>query len=312
MSEWTPYRIQIPKESAPSSRDGQLLETVYHVVHVPTARRILEDGYLRAGLISDKSRLQKSRICVTWLSANTWALGSIYGNVQFAFPWNEQIRKRRCYWVEAMTGYRPHAYRILLTDRDLSGSKHVREYDPDSNKGPLRHRDGKWYWNNQFTSELMIEGDVDLEDCSGFDFISHHSSICRPNSASCPDFNRTRSSVGGHVLAFLLGHGLHSIDHVLKQRSRFDRQRRLSDAVDTGIDGILRALDRKKERFGGVVKSESSRQAVAKGALALYGAGKATAARELLKLLKSPSVFEKALAEIVNEHFGITSWTLPE
>ena len=312
MSEWTPYRIQVPKESAPSSRDGQMLETVYHVVHVPTSRRILEDGYLRAGLIYDESRLQKSRICVTWLSANTWALGSIYGNVQFAFPWNEQIRKRRCYWVEAMTGYSPHAYRILLTDRDLSGSKHVREYDPESSKGPLRHRDGKWYWNNQFTSELIIESDIDLEYCTGFDFISHHSSICRPNSSSCRDFNRTCSSVGGQVLAFLLGQGLHSIDHVLKQRSRFDRQRRLSDAVDVGIDGILRALGRKKDRFGGVVKSESSRQAVATGALALYGAGKAAAARELLKLLKSASVFEDALTEIINEHFGITRWTLPE
>jgi hypothetical protein len=127
MSEWSQYRIQIPKDSGPSSRDGQLLETVYHVVHVPIARRILEDGHLRAGLIYDESRLQKSRICVTWLSANTWVLGSIYGNVQFAFPWDKQIRKR-CYWVEAMTHYNPHAYRILLTDRDLSGSKHVREY----------------------------------------------------------------------------------------------------------------------------------------------------------------------------------------
>jgi hypothetical protein len=91
MSEWTPYRIRIPKESAPSSHDGQRLETIYHVVHLPTARRILEDGRLRAGLIYDESRLRKSRICVTWLSANTWAPGSIYGNVQFAFPWIDDL-----------------------------------------------------------------------------------------------------------------------------------------------------------------------------------------------------------------------------
>jgi hypothetical protein len=311
MSEWSPYRIQFPKESAPSSRDGQLLDTVYHVVHVPVARRILEDGHLRSGLIYDESRLQKSRICVNWLSANTWVLGSIYGNVQFAFPWNKQIRKR-CYWVEAMTGYKPHAYRILLTDRDLSGSKHVREYDPESSKGPLRMRDGKWFWNNRFTSEFMIEDDIDLEDCTGFDFISHHSGICRPHSSSCRDFNRTRGAVGGRVMAFLLGHGLHGVDHALKPRSRRGRTRRLSDAVDTGMDGILSALGGKKERFGGVVKSESSRQAVARGALALYGNGKVTAARELIKLLKSRRVFEEALTEIVNEHFGITRWALPD
>ncbi len=106
-------------------------------------------------------------------------------------------------------------------------------------------------------------------------------------------------------MAFLLGHGLHSIDHVLKKRSTFDRKRRLSDAVDTGIDGILRSLGGKKKRFGGVVQSQSSRQAAVTGALALYGAGKVTAARELVKLLKSPNVVQEVLAEIVNEHFGI-------
>jgi hypothetical protein len=28
---------------------------------------------------------------------------------------------------------------------------------------------------DQFTSEFMIEDDVDLNDCTGFDFVSHHS-----------------------------------------------------------------------------------------------------------------------------------------
>jgi hypothetical protein len=237
VSEWTPYRVRIPREFAPSPREGQRLETVYHVVHLPAARRILEDGRLRGGLIYDESRLRKSRICVTRLSANSWAPGSIYGNVQFAFPWSKQIRNRRCYWVEAMTGYRPHAYRILLTDRDLSESKYVREYDPASSKGPLRECDGTSYWNNQFTSEFLVEGDIELDECTGFDFVSHHSSICRLNGASCPDFNRTSQAVGGQAIAFLLGHGRHSIDHVLKQRSRLEPQRRLADAVDTGIDG---------------------------------------------------------------------------
>jgi hypothetical protein len=123
MSEWTPYKIRIPKPSGPGVDEGRPLQTVYHVVHVPTARRILEDGCLRGGLIYDESRLRKSRTCVTWLSANTWGPGSIYGSVQFAFPWANQVRTRHCYWVEAMTAYSPAAYRILLTDRDLSRSK---------------------------------------------------------------------------------------------------------------------------------------------------------------------------------------------
>src|SRR5712691_9415636 len=102
MSEWEHYRIRLPKGSGWQAGDGRVLETVYHVVHVPDARRILEDGRLKAGPVYDESRLKKSRMCVTWLSANTWAPGSIYGNVQFAFPWSQQIIGRRFYWVEAM------------------------------------------------------------------------------------------------------------------------------------------------------------------------------------------------------------------
>jgi hypothetical protein len=179
MIEWTDYRINFSASSNVLVPRGQILEKIYHVVHVPTARRILEDSCLKAGLIYDESKLRKSRIAVTWLSANTWGPGSIYGNVQFAFPWADQVDGCRFYWVEAMTGYRPHAYRILLTDRDLSQSKNVQEYDPSSDKGPLRERGGVWYWNASYTSEFMVEGDIGLEHCTDIDFIGHHSDICR-------------------------------------------------------------------------------------------------------------------------------------
>lgn len=312
MSEWTPYRITVPKEGVESPRAGHPLETVYHVVHVPTARRILEDGCLRAGLIYDESRLRKFRTCVTWLSANTWTLGSIYGNVQFSFPWDNQIRKRHCYWVEAMPGYNPHAYRILLTDRDLSGSKYVREYDPTSSKGPLRECKGEWFWNNNFTSEFMVESDIDLDECTGFDFVSHHHGICRLNGPSCDDLKTSARRTGGRMMAFLLGHDLHAVDHILKRRSRYDKARVLSDTVDVGVEGIWQTLGMKKERFGGPVRLESSRKAVLRGALALYGVGKVAAARGLVALLKSTDIFETALAEIVNEHFRTKAWNLPD
>ena len=114
-----------------------------------------------------------------------------------------------------MTHYSPHAYRILLTDRDLSHSKHVREYDPSCNRGPLRERSGVWYWNDQCTSEFLIENDIDLEDCTAFDFVGHHSSICRLNGRGCSRHGQLPEQTGGRVLAFLLlGNGIHSTDHV--------------------------------------------------------------------------------------------------
>lgn len=312
MGEWTPYRIRIPKVGAPSMRDGTLLDTVYHVVHVPVVRRILEDGQLCGGLIHDESRLNKSRICVTWLSANTWGLGSIYGNVQFSFRWETLIRNRRFYWVEAMTAYSPHAYRILLADRDLSQSNYIREYDPSSDRGPLREHNGKWYWNGRYTSEFMVEGDIDLCDCTAFEFISHHSEICRLGGKSCRDRAAAPYRIGGRVIAFMLGHKLHALDRVLKRPSRSGQARPLHEAVDIGGDGILRALGLKRERFGGPIKSKASAKAVARGALALYGSGKVSAARELVALLRSPNVFETALVDLVNAHFGTKGWSIPD
>ena len=97
----------------------------------------------------------------------------------------------------------------------------------------------------------MVEGDIALDDCTDFDFIGHHASICRLNGSSCADFNTTSRSIGGRVMAFLIGHGLHTVDHVLAQASRLDSEWALSNTVEVGIDGILRALGGRKDRFGG-------------------------------------------------------------
>ncbi len=307
MPEWDPYKVKIPKSG--SMPDGTaVLDTLHHVVHVPAARRILEDGKLRAGLVCDESRLNKSRTSVTWLSANTWGLGSIYGNVQFTFSWSKLIEGRRFYWVEAMTSYSPSAYRILITDRDLSHSRHLTAYDPSSAKGPLRERGGTWYWNGNFTSEFMIDGDLELSECVSFEFISHNQNYCRAYGSWCPDKRAQPFQIGARVLAFLLRNNLHAIDHVLKIPSRYDPSRQLSEVVDAAISGIL--LHRtKKDRFTGGIKAKASRKAVLLGALALYGADQSKAAFDLIALLHSEEVFQTALREVVNDHFDISGWT---
>jgi len=80
MKEWQSYKIKGDLAAV-----GAELSTVRHIVHVPSARRIIEDGRIKAGLVYDESRLNESRISVTWVSANTWNLGSIYGTVEFQF-----------------------------------------------------------------------------------------------------------------------------------------------------------------------------------------------------------------------------------
>jgi hypothetical protein len=86
----------------------------------------------------------------------------------------------------------------------------------------------------------------------------------------------------------------------------------LSNASDIGVDTIIRALGSTDEKFGGAIRAESSRQSVLRGALSLYGAGQLSAARELVAILKSKDVFETALTEVVNAHFGISDWAISE
>jgi hypothetical protein len=112
-------------------------------------------------------------------------------------------------------------------------------------------------------------------------------------------------------LAFLLGNSLHSLDSQLKAANVFRPKQPLSDAVDTGVDGILRVLG-KADNFGGALVRPSSAKAALVGALALYSSDQRKAALELVGMLKSSSVFEKALVNIIERHFGVNGWSLPE
>lgn len=311
MPEWTPYACSIPKATGYKPGDGSALSKVYHVVHVPVARRILEDGRLRAGLVYDESKLNRSRLCVTWLSANTWAYGSIYGNVQFAFDWHDILAKRRVYWVEAMIDYAPHAYRLLLTERDLRGSKNVLPYDPNIDVGPLRRRGSEWFWNGDRTSEFMIEADVPLTDCKALSFIGHHPSLCRPDGQQCPDRSASPEKTGSRLLAFILGSNVAAANHALL-KERNDRSMRLTPDAQNAVTGIWRALANKKDRFTGSLHKPASRRSTLRGALALYGSDQLVAARNLVSLLQSREVFEKALIEVIEEHFQISGYQLPD
>ena len=302
MQEWENYKFN-------SSDDEVPLSTVYHIVHFPDARRIFVDGRLRAGLIYDESKLNSSRICVTWLSANTWGPGSIYGNVQFAFDWADIIESRQIYWVEAMTRYKTPAYRFLLTENDMSGSEDVVLYDPEKDKGPLRKRGKEWFCNTKYTSEFMIEADLSLNDCTGLSFVSHHSKECRMYGWTCAYKGYNAQRTAGRVLAFLLSSNINGIVRDLL-REKQDGTVHLNSEADIGVHRIWRALGSREECFAGGIKKAKSRHAVLLGALALYGGEEDQVARELVALLNSQDIFEKALVEIIQEKLDIEDYEL--
>jgi hypothetical protein len=297
MAPWDPYRIR--------SGDGVEMDIVRHVAHVPTARRIIEDGRIKSGLIYDKSVLNRSRISVVWLSANTWAYGSMYGTVQFDFPWTEIVAGQNIYWVEAITDYNPTAFRMLLSERDVSSS-HLHPYDPTKDDGPLRFRDGKWSRAGHLTSEFMIEDDIPLRRSTGLDFVEHHPKYCNLNGSGCEDIRRRQPTQrsAARVLAQTLSHGDHSIDRLWKPEDL----KPVFTPLETGYSGLVLDLTHRKVEFGGPLKRPESCGRVVAGALALYADDRLTEARDLLSLVQTRDHLERALLKTIRQHFDDRRW----
>jgi hypothetical protein len=298
MPEWDPFKFKIGKENSAE------LTTVRHVAHVSSARRIVEDRAIKAGLVYDESKLNKSRLNVAWVSANEWARGSIYGTVEFRFAWADLVAGQKIYWVEAIEKYRPPAYRLLLSKRDFRPGL-VTPYDPAKDEGPLRFKDGKYYWNGAYTSEFMIADDLSLDRCTGLKFVQHNEKYCRLFGSACEDRQNqpTLHRTGGRLLSFILGHGLDVLDEHLKLA---EGERPFTN-LDIGYEGLEKGLQ-SQVQFGGPIKREGWCQAIVRGSLALYGTDQVDQAHELLALISSEQNFTKALTEVVRTHFNEPAW----
>ena len=296
MKEWEKYGLNAGKGKL--SDDAQKLETVYHIVHARICRRILEDEKVRAGIIGDESILKTSRMAVVWTSANYWHNGSIYGSARFGFKWKKLVRERNIYWVEDRDYSNP-AYRLLITERDLSNDKRLQAYDPETDDGPLRKVDGTWYWNGRYTSEFMIDQDLALAKVASFDFVGH--AKCR-ESRSCDEEKNGYQASGGQIMSFILGNGIHSLDKVMSDDGD------LTSEANSTLISVYRALLPKGRKFDGVLRKTSSVTAVIRGSLALHGSGQRSEAMKLTATIKDEGVFEKGLEKIVRSHFDLAKW----
>jgi hypothetical protein len=209
-----------------------------------------------------------------------------------------------------MEKYNPAAYRFLLTPRDLRelGPGSVEPYDPTKDDGPLRKLGDQWYWNGHFTSEFMIADDLLLREATGLDFVRHHGQYCRSFPATCVDRHQNPGpdETGGRILAYILAHELGILDKHLKPTTPSGRNL----LIDRAYAGLHTALTKDADFEGNLTRSSSCEKVVI-GALALYGMDQMDSALYLLTLLKSAEGFDKALAEIVRQHFGIAGWTAP-
>jgi hypothetical protein len=230
--------------------------------------------------------------------------GSIYGTVEIQFSWSGLVKDQKIYWVEVMRTYRPAAFRFLLSKTPINSSL-IKSYEPSTAKGPLKLVGGKWYWNENLTSEFMIADDLLLSSASGLDFVLHNKEICQPKRNACLDMKGqpSREYTGGKILAYILGHGSYVLDRHLKSSEPPAKSNLLLEGAYQGLRQALWDAE-----FGGALDSDASCDKAMLGALALYGTDKVDAAKGLLSLIMKKELFEKALQRLIRSHFNTPAW----
>lgn len=302
MAEWSKFGISLPGSGA-SSDALAVLSDVHHVAHARDARRIIEDGRMKARPVYDESILNSTRTHVTWVSPNTWNQGSIYGTVAFSFPWGTAVEGKHIYWVEAITKYSPSACRFLVTDQ-VNPAGGVKPYDPNIDDGPLRYSKGTWYWNSKICLELMLEQDLPLADCREVRFVRHHPAICRLHRNDCAEQVTQEGRSTARTVAFILGSGSHGADNGLLPDVGLPKGRRSTTAIETGLSHLYFSLSG-RNKIGGAFRVSPEARSVVRAAMVQYALGRRSQARRLVRLLASAEVLLDAMQQIARRHFKV-------
>lgn len=298
--EWEQYCVGEPS-STPNwtNTDCCPLDTVYHIAHVSDAYRIFEDRRIRATLVQDESKLNKTRSSVTWLSPNTWSNGSFYGNIRFEVDWRELIEGKKFYWVEAMK-YSPVAYRILITSDKPALDLEL--YRPEKDKGPLYYDSANdaWYCNRDLTGEFMLDEDLSLAECKTVEFENHHDRICKKEGSSCKDLGLERYQAGARLLSRLIAQNVIHAKGSLR-RLFLDKGKLHADA-EVAWGNILRAFNR-LETTGKLTPKDDAASPLVTAMLDRYGRKRDI--KRLGSLFRSSEELELTLRIRVSKTFDI-------
>lgn len=300
--EWYVYGVGEPSRNPDSwNVDCTPFDTVTHTCHVGDAYRIFEDGKVRSSLVWDESRLKNSRTSVSWVSPNSWVAGSIYGNICFEFPWSTLVEGRKFFWVEGIQYYNPPAYRILLTSKDVPRGK-LQPYDPTRKGGPI-YRDtatDTWYRNCHFTGELLVDVDLNLEDCARVNFVDHHETICRRRD--CEERGQKRNVAGARLLAILIGNRVRNGRDLFLERET--RPKALHSSAEKALVQLITKVMRHPNRQGLIDSKGSVALYLATALFARAGAGGSKGLRAHCGLFENATELRSALVTRAERHFG--------
>lgn len=306
---WASFAVG-QEESGWGIRGRRLLDSVFHVAHMRHALSIAYESRLRAGLVYDDSRLNTKRLLVSWLSPNTWADGSRYGNIGFEFDWRKLIQGRAFYWVGAMMEYRPPALRFLLA-RGPQDNLNLLPYDPTLGDGPWFYdsESDTHYWNDRFCLEFMVEHDMSLSEASGIVFENHHPKLCCLKTVPCPDKGLRVEEAGARFVAGFVAE--------LKPQTPFPW---LSNSAPT--QGLRSAVNhlyfrllprRERERVNGTLnESDPVSVAIARAVLAAHYHDRREEVASLVGLFESFDTFFALCRHVIEKHLGLPEDSLAE
>jgi len=301
LKEWNEFRIATPGGRLSTRYPmGQPLTHIHHVAHLETSYRILKDEKIRAGLIFDKSILNRKRILVNWLSPNHWYYGSRYGNVSFTYNFNTLVKNKNYYWVEVIR-YSPPACRILITSKVYD---YLDEYDPKTETGPWRYvaDEDTHYWNGDCCMEFMLEDDLLLSRCSNIGFVDHNKQACCVDHSTCQDKGLSSLKGSLYFFATLIGNGLpfyfhqftQQVDGIIKAKGN------LQDAI-----GLLLQSARRKNFSGRIRFSDANAEAQVLAAVTFLGNGQIEQYKLMLKEFRSYTDYEEKLIDVFVKTFQL-------
>lgn len=295
--EWKKYAVGPSEKSGGSLNvDCRFFDTISHTSHAGLAMGIIANNEIRPSLIFDKSKLNKDRILVSWLSPNSWSgVGYRYGNVQFVFPFSGLIKGKQFYWVEAID-YKIPACRILITDQDRSNSLDV--YDPRERSGPWWHdaATGRHYFNGNHCIEFMFESIIPLDDLTSITFVAHHNKYCsiHPNNPSkCSEFGVGREAGGAKFLANAVISGIS-----IKEYERFFDDDDIAGALNRYTLDVTRNVSHVPD------PPACNTQALSRAALAAYFYDRVDDAKGIASLFPDKRSFDDAVFALVEEALG--------
>jgi hypothetical protein len=298
---WGKYKVGRPSTRRNWTEPScQPFSVVRHITHIKDAIRIIEDEMIRSSLVWDESKLNNTRTCVSWVSPNTWAYGSIYGNISFEFSWKKLIRDKKIYWVEDITSCNPSAYRMLITSSDYSESHAVIPYPVDIRTGPIYYDGTEWFRNGNYTGEFLIDGDLSIDECDEIDFVDHHNNICSKFGNSCEDCGLRKYKAGSKFLANIIGRNLKGMRDRFWDNSVEECQLtfQAQGAISHFFKYFLKRCSKNKTTI-----TEKVSIFIARSCLAAYSENSLEVVDNLVKLLGTKDNISNILKKTVEEYF---------